>query len=310
MAITVLTNAPLIPWLETWLDETYEVIRLHQADDPATVLAERAGDIRAVVSGAVDAALIEALPGLEIIAIPGVGHDGIDLGAAKHREIRVGNTADVLNDAVAELAIGLMIALARRIPQADVYVREGRWAAEGNYPLTGELTGSTVGIIGLGRIGKEIAARCLAMKMRVIYHGRTRQDHVPYVHYDKLGDMARDANWLVNVAPGGAGTEKLISRPVLEALGPEGCLVNLGRGTTVDEAAMIELLQSGGLGGAALDVFEDEPDVPDLLRTLDNVVLSPHQGSATVKTRRAMGWRVMENLAAHFEGRPLLSSVL
>jgi len=252
---------------------------------------------------------MDRLPKLEIIANFGVGYDTIDTKAAKQRNIRVTNTPNVLNDAVAELTLGLMIGLARRIPQADQFVRQGKWTRSG-YHLLGELNGKTVGILGLGRIGKEIALRCQAMKMRVVYHGRRRQADEPYIYYDKLVDMARDADWLVLIAPGGKGTDKIVSREVLEALGPEGFIVNMARGTLIDEPAMVELLQSGKLGGAALDVFEKEPQVPEALFGLDNVVLSPHQGSATHQTRNKMGDLVVANLEAQFAGEPLPSAVV
>ena len=215
----------------------------------------------------------------------------------------------MLNDAVAEITIGLMIALARRIPQAHQFVRDGNWL-KGNFPLLTELNGKTVGILGLGRIGKEIAVRAQAMKMRVVYFGRHKQHDEPFVYYSDLTEMARDVDWLVIIAPGGKGTEKIVSRQVLEALGPEGYLVNMARGTLVDEAAMVELLQSKALGGAALDVFENEPRVPQGLFALDNVVLSPHQGSATHQTRNKMGALVVANLDAWFAGDPLISPVV
>jgi lactate dehydrogenase-like 2-hydroxyacid dehydrogenase len=215
----------------------------------------------------------------------------------------------VLNDAMAEITIGLMVGLARRLPQADRYVRAGKWPA-GSFPLQRELTGKTVGILGLGRIGKEIAIRAQAMKMRVVYSGRHRQPREPYTYYEDLLAMARDADWLVAVAPGGKATEGIVSRAVLEALGPEGFLVNMGRGSLVDEPAMVEMLRSGALGGAALDVFADEPNVPEGLYGLDNVLLSPHQGSATTETRDLMGAMVVDNLKAHFSGEPLLSPVV
>jgi lactate dehydrogenase-like 2-hydroxyacid dehydrogenase len=215
----------------------------------------------------------------------------------------------VLNDAVAELTIGLMLALSRRIVEADRYVRAGKWPG-GNFPFARELNGKTVGILGLGRIGKEIAARAQAMKMRVVYHGRHKQADEPFVYYSDLGEMARDADWLVVIAPGGKGTEKIVSRKVLEALGPAGFLVNMARGSLIDEVAMVEMLQAGRLGGAALDVFEKEPQVPEALFGLDNVVLSPHQGSATQQTRSKMGALVVANLDAHFAGAPLPSAVV
>jgi lactate dehydrogenase-like 2-hydroxyacid dehydrogenase len=210
---------------------------------------------------------------------------------------------------VAEITIGLMISLARRIPQGDQFVRQGKWPGN-NFGLFSELTGKTVGILGLGRIGKEIATRAQAMKMRVVYYGRHQQSSVPYIYYNNLEDMARDSDWLVIIAPGGKGTEGIVSRKVLEALGPKGMLVNVARGTLIDEPAMVELLQNGGLGGAALDVFEKEPQVPEALLGLDNVVLSPHQGSATNQTRDAMGALLVANLEKHFAGEPLISAVV
>jgi lactate dehydrogenase-like 2-hydroxyacid dehydrogenase len=202
-----------------------------------------------------------------------------------------------------------MIALCRRIPQADAHVRAGRWP-QGGFGLTGELTGTHAGILGLGRIGKEIARRLQAMRMRVSYHGRHRQPWEPFDYYDNLEAMARDVDWLVVIAPGFAATRGIVSRAVMEALGPKGALVNVARGSLVDEAAMVELLGSGRLGGAALDVFADEPRVPEALFAMPNVVLSPHQGSATEKTRGAMGDLVVRNLAAHFAGDPLITPVV
>ena len=199
-----------------------------------------------------------------MVASYGVGYDAIDTAACRARGIRVANTPDVLNDAVAELAVGLMHALVRRIPQADAFVRAGKWP-DGGFGLTAELTGAHVGILGLGRIGKEIARRLQVSKMRVSYHGRHAQPHEPYVHYPDLVAMARDVDWLVAIAPGTAATRGIVSREVLTALGPQGAFVNVGRGSLVDEPALVELLVSGGLGGAALDVFADEPRVPAAL---------------------------------------------
>ena len=308
MPIEILQTHKLLASCEAALAERFTVHKLHEQADRAGWLAENGHRIRAHAGSGVQAELMDALPNLEIIASFGVGYDNIDVAAARARNIRVTNTPNVLNDAVAELTIGLMVALARRIPQADQYVRQGRWPG-GSMPLFSELTGKTVGILGLGRIGKEIAVRAQAMKMRVIYHGRRRQPNEPYIFYDNLTDMARDADWLVIIAPGGKGTERIVSREVLTALGPRGMLVNVARGTLVDEPAMLELLQTGGLGGAALDVFENEPHVPQAFFALDNVVLSPHQGSATTQTRDAMGALLVANLDAHFGGEPLISAV-
>lgn len=309
MTIEILQTGKLLASCEAALAERYTVHKLHEQADPKAWLAENGARIRAHAGSGVQAELMDSLPNLEIIASFGVGYDNIDTKSAKARNIRVTNTPDVLNDAVAELTIGLMISLARRIPQGDQYVRQGKWPAA-SMPLFSELTGKTVGILGLGRIGKEIAARAQAMKMRVVYHGRKRQPSEPHIYYDNLIDMARDSDWLVIIAPGGRGTDRIVSREVLTALGAKGKLVNVARGTLVDEPAMLELLQNGGLGGAALDVFEKEPQVPDAFFALDNVVLSPHQGSATHQTRDAMGALLIANLEAHFAGEPLISAVV
>jgi len=309
MPIEILQTGPLLKSCEAALAAHYTVHRLWEAKDHDALLGEVAGRVRGVAAGPADAALIGRLPKLEIISSFGVGYDKIDTAAARARNIRVTNTPNVLNDAVAEITIGLMTALARRIPQADRFVRQGGWKS-GAFPLQVELNGKTLGILGLGRIGKEIALRAQAMRMRVVYHGRHRQADEPFPYYADLTQMARDVDWLVAMAPGGKATEKLVSRQVLEALGPEGYLVSMGRGTSIDEAAMIELLQGGGLGGAALDVFVDEPNVPEALFGLDNVVLSPHQGSATRQTRDKMGAMVVANLDAWFAGEPLLSQVV
>lgn len=309
MTIEILQTQPLLASCEEALSARYVVHKLHDMSDKAGWLTENGARIRAHAGSGVQADLMVALPNLEIIASFGVGYDNIDIAAAKARNIRVTNTPDVLNDAVAELTIGLMISLARRIPQSDQFVRLGKWP-NANFGLFSELTGKTVGILGLGRIGKEIATRAQAMKMRVVYYGRHHQKAMPHIYYDNLEDMARDSDWLVVIAPGGKGTEGIVSREVLEALGPKGCVVNVARGTLIDEKAMVELLQNGGLGGAALDVFENEPQVPAALFGLDNVVLSPHQGSATHQTRDAMGALLVANLERHFAGEPLISAVV
>ncbi len=307
----IIQIAPMLGSVESELEAAYEVHRLWQAPDRAAFLREVGPKIRAVATDGhfgIPADVLAATPALEIVSSYGVGYDGIDTAACKARGVRVTNTPDVLNDAVAEITLGLMIALARRIPQSDAFVRRGEWD-KGNFGLTGELTGRHAGILGLGRIGKEIARRLVAMKMKVSYHGRSKQAHEPYDYYADLTEMARDVDWLVVIAPGSAETSGIVSRQVMEALGADGALVNVARGSLVDQDAMLELLSSGGLGGAALDVFVDEPRVPEGFRSLDNVVLSPHQGSATHKTRGAMGDLVVRNLAAHFAGNPLLTPV-
>ena len=293
------------------LEENFSIKRYWEAEDKSGFL-EQNSTVRFLATNGHDgcsAEIMDALPKLEIISCYGVGTDAIDLQAAKVRSIRVTNTPDVLSDAVAELALGMMLALCRRIVDADRFVRDGKWLTAG-YPLTGELTGATIGILGLGRIGKEIASRAQAFKMQVVYHGRTKQRFEPFPYYENLEEMARDVDWLVAVVPGGASTTKLVNHAVLKALGPKGAVVNLGRGTLIDEAAMIELLKSGELGGAALDVFEEEPKMSEALWSMPNVVLSPHQGSATEKTRWSMGDLVVRNLLAHQDGLPVFTPVV
>ncbi|MFV0472741.1 MAG: 2-hydroxyacid dehydrogenase [Pikeienuella sp.] len=286
------------------------VHRLWEAADKDALLAEIGPKIEIVVTvTGVANDVMRRLPRLKLIASYGVGYDSIDVKAANAQGARVTNTPDVLNDAMAEITLGLMIALCRRLPEADIFVREGQWA-RGGFGLTGELTGARAGILGLGRIGKEIARRLVAMKMEVAYHGRNEQKDQPYRYYPSLTAMAKDCDWLIVITPGGAGTDGLVNAEVLAALGPEGALVNVARGSVVDEAALVAALKSGALGGAALDVFEDEPRPHPDLFSMPNTVLSPHQGSATHRTRSLMGRMVVDNVKAHLASAPLLSEVI
>lgn len=309
MSIEILQTHKLLDTCEAALAARFTVHKLHEAADPDALLAQLRERVCGIAGGNVGPELMDKLPAVGIISNFGVGYDSIDTKAARERNIRVTNTPNVLNDAMAEITIGLMVALARNIPQTDRFVRDGKWL-KGSFGLQRELNGKTLGILGLGRIGKEIAVRALAMKMRVVYHGRRKQSDEPYEFYDNLVDMARDVDWLVLIAPGGKSTDKIVNRQVLEALGPDGLLVNMGRGTLVDEPVLVEMLQQRQIAGAALDVFEDEPNVPEALFALDNVVLSPHQGSATHQTRNKMGALVVANLEAHFAGEPLLTPVV
>jgi len=298
----ILITKPLEAECAAALENHFEVHTLVGAADPEAVLAAHAAEIRGIAGGRVQGALMRRLPKLEIIANSGVGIDTNDTQAARERGVAITNTPDVLNDAVAELTVGLMLALARALPRADRYVRDGSWKG-GPFGLGSELRGKTVGMLGLGRIGKEIAARLAAMKMEVCYFARNEKPDEPYRYYADLTRMAADSDWLVAIAPANASTAGIVTREVLEALGPAGNFVNVARGSLVDQPAMIELLEGGDLGGAALDVFDGEPDVPGALRALDNVVVSPHMGSRTVEARLAMDRLVVDNLVAHFEGR-------
>ena len=304
-------TVPFLPSCKDALERGYTLHRLWQHADARAFLDQSGRGIRAIATDGAfgcPAWVMDLLPDLEIIGNFGVGYDSVDIPAAKTRGIVVTNTPDVLNDAVAELAIGLMLALGREIAEADRFVRAGRWL-DGGHALTREFRGSTVGIVGLGRIGKEIAARAVAMKATVVYHGRAQQPGVPYRFYADLAAMAAACDWLVIAVPGGAGTQGLVSRDVLEALGSDGMVVNVARGSVVDQDALVEMLRSGALAGAALDVFADEPNVPPELFGMDHVVLSPHMASATHRTRWQMGDLVVRNLAAHFAGKPLLTPV-
>jgi lactate dehydrogenase-like 2-hydroxyacid dehydrogenase len=289
---------------EQELERSYRVHRIYAESDPQRSLKEVGRLAKGCVSWRLDAAMLDEMPNLEIACKFGVGLNHIDLNEARRRKVRVTNTPNVVNDAVAELAIGMMIALSRRLIPADRHIRDGKWPA-GSFPPQRQLVGKTAGILGLGRLGKEIAARCQAMRMRVIYCGRNEQFDTPFLYYKDPVEMAREADWLIVAVPSTPDTTKLVSRRVLEALGAEGHVVNISRGACIDEAAMIEMLSEGKLAGAALDVFTNEPDVPEALRKLDNVVLSPHQGVYTDETLASMGRLLIANLEAHFSGRPL-----
>ncbi|MBL4645968.1 MAG: 2-hydroxyacid dehydrogenase [Rhizobiales bacterium] len=305
----VLTGPMLASAVEA-IEKKFNVHRLWLADDKAAFFKQHE-TTRFMANGGhiqLSGEVMDSMPALEIISSFGVGTDSIDLAAAKQRNIRVTNTPDVLNDAVAEMAMGLMISLCRRIVDADTHVRQGKWPA-GGYPLTGELAGAKIGILGLGRIGKEVARRAQVFKMEVSYHGRHEQKFEPFPYYADLEEMASNVDWLMAIVPGGAATTGLVNRKILTALGPNGAIVNVGRGTLIDEPVMIEMLKSGELGGAALDVFEKEPAMSEELWSLPNVVLSPHQGSATHKTRWSMGDLVVRNLLAHQNGDPVITPV-
>jgi hydroxypyruvate reductase len=307
----IMTTAKLPPFLMQPLQETYVVHdRLHELDPVR--FKEAAPRIRALATGGegkIPRALLDQLPALEMISVMGVGYDGVDAVAAAERGIPVTHTPGVLNDDVADLAIGLILSIARRIPHADRYVREGRWQGEGPMPLARKVSGTRLGIVGLGRIGQAIAKRAQAFGMSIAYTARSAKSELPHPYYPSAAELAAQVDFLVAITPGGAGTRKLIDATVLKALGPKGYLINVARGSVVDEQALIDALQNGTIAGAGLDVFENEPKVPEALRALDNVVLTPHMASGTVQTRGDMAKLCADNLAAHFAGKPLLTPV-
>ena len=286
--------------------------RLWQEADPEATIARVAPNVRAIAVGwhtaKVDAALLSRLPRLEIIASFGVGYDHVDAAWAGKHGIVVTHTPGVLDAETADTAMALTLMAVRRYPQAERYLRAGHWP-KAPFPLSASLRGRTMGILGLGRIGKEIAQRARAFGVDVVYHGRKPQDDAPYLYYPTLLSMAKACDILVVAAPGGAGTRKIVDREVLEALGPNGVLVNIARGSLVDEAALIEALASGKILAAGLDVFENEPQVPEALLKLDNAVLLPHVGSASVPTRLAMADLVVDNLFSWMDGKGPLTPV-
>jgi lactate dehydrogenase-like 2-hydroxyacid dehydrogenase len=302
--IDILVTAPLVPRIEAELRGRYRVHRAATTPVPPEI----ARTVRALMpSGVAPAALIDQLPKLEIIASVSVGYEAIDVARAASRGIPVTNTPDVLTDDVADLAIALMIMASRRLVASDKHVRDGKWPA-GSYPLARKVSGKKLGILGLGRIGRAIARRAEAMDMAVSYTNRKPAEG-SYRFIANLVDLARENDFLMVAASAGPDALHLVNAEVLEALGPEGIVVNIARGRVIDEKAMVAALDAGKLGGAGLDVFEDEPNVPAALMAREDVVLLPHIGSATLETRDAMGQLALDNLDAFFAGKPLLTEV-
>jgi hydroxypyruvate reductase 2 len=294
------------------LEENYTLHKPYEAPDREAFLRDVGGRIRGIATStfyAVTQDLMDACPNLEIVGSIGVGTDAHDVQYARKRGIKVTNTPDVLNDDVANTAILLLLATTRKLVAYDRFVRDRRWAAEGDPPLTRGIAGKQIGVVGMGRIGKTIGEKLSVFGCDIAYYARNERPEVRYRYYRDLVDLARDSFALIVIVPGGSATDRLIDRRVMDALGPEGTLINVARGSVVDEPELVAALAEGRLGGAGLDVFAEEPHVPEALLTMDNVVLQPHQGSATVETRRAMGDLMLANLAAHFEGRPLPSPV-
>jgi hydroxypyruvate reductase len=308
--IDILSVANPPPFLLEPLQAKYIVHqRLHESDPAAfAAIAPRIRAIAASGESKVGAELIAQLPALEVISVMGVGYDGIDVAAAKAQGVVVTHTPDVLNDDVADLAIALMLAWSRQIARADRFVRAGEWP-KGPLPLGRKMSGARLGIVGMGRIGQAIAQRAAAFGMRIAYTARSAKPALPYAYFPDAAALAAQSDFLVLITPGGAGTRKLVDAHVLAALGATGCVVNVARGSVIDEAALVAALQAGTLGGAALDVFESEPNVPQALREMDQVVLTPHIGSATAQTRRAMAQLAFDNLDAKLGGKPVLTPV-
>lgn len=306
----ILVVAKLWPPYMQELQATYVVHdRTHDADPAAFALI--APSIKAIAGGGesqVTRELMAKLPALEMISVFGVGYDRYDVPAAHERGIPITNTPDVLTEDVADMGLALMLAVARGVPQADHYVRAGKWPT-GPMTLGRKVAGARLGIVGLGRIGGAIADRAEGFGMSIAYTSRNPKADSRYTYYPTPAALAAEVDFLMVITPGGAGTLGLINADVLAALGPKGYLINVARGSVVDQSALIAALQNGVIAGAALDVFEDEPNVPESLCAMPNVVLTPHIASATWQTRRAMADLAFGNLQAHFAGKPLLTPV-
>ncbi|XP_078431843.1 glyoxylate/hydroxypyruvate/pyruvate reductase 2KGR-like [Wolffia australiana] len=311
----VLLTNPMDVYLEAELDKRYKLFRLWETpqDRRSDFLRSHAQEIRAVVGDTavgVDAEMIEALPRLEIVCSFSVGLDKIDLSKCKERGIHVTNTPDVVTDDVADLAIALAIAVLRKICVSDLYVRSGAWLTKGCFKLTSKFSGKSVGIVGLGRIGKAIAKRAEAFGCQVSYVARSEKEGVGYKFYSSVVELAANSQVLIVACALTEETRRIVNRQVINALGPEGVLVNVGRGGHVDEAELVAALKEGRLGGAGLDVFEREPCPSEELLPMDNVVLQPHVGTGTWETSKDMADLVLANLEAYAHNRPLLSPVL
>jgi hydroxypyruvate reductase len=298
----LLQTGRLMPYLEEALNHQYDVHLLDNETDPAAYLAAHGGEFVGLVTSArlgAPRSLMQALPKLQVISSFGVGFETIDLPCAAERNIPVGYTPDVLNGCVADTAFGLLMDIARRFSASDRYVRRGDWL-QGAFPLSTRISGKRLGIVGLGRIGRVVARRASGFDMDIRYHNRHALTDVRYVFEPTLLGLAAWADFLVVISAGGEATRHLVNADVLKALGPQGFLVNVSRGSVIDELALVAALQTGQIAGAGLDVYQDEPRVPDAMLSLDNVVLLPHVASATVETRRDMANCVLANLAGFF----------
>lgn len=301
-------------WDEKPLNELFTVHRYFEEEDKKAFLEKNAANIVGIATrgelGA-DKALIESLPSLEIISVYGVGYDAVDLDAAREKNIRVTNTPDVLTNDVADFAVAMMLSLSRQVIQGSEWVRSGNWSSTGNLPLNSRVHGKRVGILGLGRIGCEVAKRLVGFGMDVSYSANSAKEYASNWNFvaDAV-ELAKSSDFLFVTLAASAETRHIVSKEVIEAVGSEGMIINVSRAANIDEEALLDALESGSLGFAALDVFEGEPALNPRFLALDNVILQPHQASGTYETRKAMGDLVRENLVAHFDGKELITAVL
>jgi len=309
--VTVFVPGRIHPRVMSRLQEKFDVVTMaDQKGELALDDATRAKVRGVALSGKLQAEWVEKLPNLEIVSNFGVGYDGVDTAQAASRGIIVTHTPNVLNDEVADTAIGLLLNTIRRLPVAEEWLRAGRWVSEGPFPLSPlSLKGRSVGILGLGRIGMEIAQRLEPFKVKIGYHTRTQRSDVSYTYFPSLKAMAEEVDTLISIIPGTAATHKIINAEILSALGPNGVFINVGRGTSVDEAALEAALRNGTIAAAGLDVFYQEPTTAEGFLDLDNISMLPHVASASVPTRNAMADLVVDNLIGWFDGKKVLTPV-
>ena len=312
--IEILQVGPYPQWDEEKLNAAFTMHRYFDATDKPAFLAKVGANIRGIATrGELGAnrAMIEALPKLEVISVYGVGFDAVDLAAARERGIRVTNTPDVLTKDVADLGVAMMLVQSRGMIGAESWVRSGNWAAKGLYPLKNRVHGKRAGVLGLGRIGYEVAKRLAGFDMDIAYTDVSERDFArDWTFVEDAVSLAARSDFLFVTLAASAATRHIVGKQVIEALGPEGMLINISRASNIDEEALLNALESGALGSAALDVFEGEPNLNPRFLKLDNVPLQPHHAAGTSETRKAMGALVFDNLSAHFAGRPLLTPVL
>jgi lactate dehydrogenase-like 2-hydroxyacid dehydrogenase len=311
--VEILQVGRLPEWDQKPLDEKFLMHRYFEAADKPGFLRQVGDNVQGVAcrgESVVDRQMIEAMPRLEVISVYGVGYDGVDLEVCRQRNIRVSNTPDVLTNDVADLGVGMMLALGRGVVPADHWVRSGAWRDKGPFRLMRQVHGRRAGILGLGRIGRAVGRRLAGFDMPLAYFSRARKSEAgDWQYFNNPVEIARWADVLFVTLAATPHTRHIVDRQVLEALGPDGMLVNISRGANVDEEALLDALENQRIGSAALDVFENEPALDPRFASLENVLLQPHQGSGTVETRKAMGKLMRDNLDAHFSGKPLLTPV-
>lgn len=311
----LLQTGLMMPLIEAGTAENFTVHALHKAPDPEALLAKIGPEVVAISTGGhtgvkCDAAMLARFPKLRVIGNFGVGYDSVDVVTCAKRGIVVTNTPDVLTEEVADTALGLLLMTARELGQAERYLRAGRWAKEGDYRLTpASLRDRTLGMVGMGRIGQAIARRAAAFGMPIVYYSRSKKADVPYNYFGNLVEMAKAVDVLMVITPGGPDTRNMINAEVLKALGPDGILINMARGSCVDEPALLEALKAKAILAAGLDVYLNEPDINPAFFTLENATVLPHVGSASAYTRNGMGQMVVDNLKAFASGQPPVSPV-